>query len=101
MIQDRQKFKDEVTACLTRDEGVLALLKCIADHFPDFEVFRENDDLVIKHGGRFLIVRRAGADRFRTAEYVEAPSTNEVDFGGGIPHDVDGLFNQLTAFAEV
>ena len=101
MSTDRKIFKDEVSACLRKNEDVVALMNCVAGHFPDLEVFRENDDLIIKHGGRFLIVRRVGVDRFRTSEYVEAPSTNEVDMGGGVEHDVDGLFDEITALVEV
>jgi hypothetical protein len=100
MSADRNAFKDEVLGCLGKDEGVVALQTCVAGHFPDLEVYRENDDLVIKHGGRFLIVRRTGADHFRTEIYVEAPSTNEVDFGGGIERDVDSMFDEIAAFAE-
>ena len=100
MSADRDAFKQEVLGCLGKDRGVVALQTCIANHFPDLEVYREEDDLVIKHGGRFLIVRRAGADTFRTEIMVEAPSTNEVDAGGGIERDVDGMFNEITAFAE-
>jgi hypothetical protein len=101
MSMDRETFRDSVTACLRQDEGVTALQTCIAENFPDFEVFRENDDLVIKDANRFLIVRRTGADRFRTLTYVSVPSTNEVDSGGGIERDVDALFNELVAFSEV
>jgi hypothetical protein len=46
---------------------VVALQTCFANHFPDLEVYRESEDLVIKHGGRFLIVRRVGV------EIVSAP----------------------------
>jgi hypothetical protein len=101
MSADRNGFKQEVLACLGKDKGMVALQDCIANHFPDLEVYREGDDLVIKHGGRFLIVRRAGADRFRTDIFVEAPSTNEVDSGGGIERDVDGMFDEIVAFGEV
>ncbi|MCF8476255.1 MAG: hypothetical protein K9G60_04445 [Pseudolabrys sp.] len=101
MSADRNAFNAEVLACLSKDAGVVALLDCIAGHFPELEVFRENDDLVIKHGGRFLIVRRDGPDRFRTSDYVEAPTTNEVDMGGGVPHDVEGLFDKITGLAGV
>ena len=100
MSADRNGFKQEVLACLGKDKGVVALQDCIASHFPDLEVYREEDDLVIKHGGRFLIVRRAGADRFRTEIMVEAPSTNEVDSGGGVERDVDGMFDEIAAFTE-
>jgi hypothetical protein len=79
---------------------VVALQTCIANHFPDLEVYRESEDLVIKHGGRFLIVRRVGVDRFRTETYIDAPSTDEVDFGGGIERDVDSMFDEIAAFAE-
>jgi hypothetical protein len=99
MSADRQTFKQEVTACLAKDKGVIALLDCIAGHFPDLEVFRENDDLIVKHGGRFLIVRRAGKDRFRTSDYVEAPTTNEVDMGGGVERNVDELFDHIAGLA--
>ncbi|MGA7974288.1 MAG: hypothetical protein WCA36_15925 [Pseudolabrys sp.] len=101
MSADRNGFRQEVLACLGKDKGVVALQQCIASHFSDLEVYRENDDLVIRHGGRFLIVRRAGADKFRTEIMVGAPSTNDVDSGGGIERDVDGMFDEIAAFGEV
>ena len=100
MSADRNGFKQEVLACLGKDKGVVALQTCIANHFPDLEVYREEDDLVVKHGGRFLVIRRVDADKFRTETYVEAPTTNEVDAGGGAARDVDGMFDEITAFAE-
>jgi hypothetical protein len=100
-MADRDKFRQEFTACLARDAGVVSLLACIAGHFPNFEVFRENDDLVIKDGQRFLAVRRTSADSFLTQAYVAVPSTNEIDAGGGRPRDVDSLFDELVAFSEV
>lgn len=99
MSADRNGFKQEVLACLGKDKGVVALQNCIASHFPDLEVYREEDDLVIKHGGRFLIIRRAGADKFLTEVMVEAPSTNDVDAGRGTARDVDGMFDEIAAFA--
>lgn len=99
MRVDRQVFKREVAACFAKGDGVVALLDCIAGHFPDLEVFRENDDLVIKHGGRFLIVRRAGKDHFRTSDYVETPTTNKVDMGGGVECNVDELFDRIDGLA--
>jgi hypothetical protein len=101
MSADRNGFKQEVLACLGKDKGVVALQQCIASHFPSLEVYRENDDLVIRHGGRFLIVRRAGADKFRTEIMIDAPSTNDVDSGGGTERDVDGMFDEIAAFGEV
>jgi hypothetical protein len=99
MSSNRELFKQEVTACLGKDAGVVALLDCIAGHFPDLEVFRENDDLIVKHGGRFLIIRRSGKDGFRTSDYVEAPTTNEVDMGGGTERNVDELFDHIVGLA--
>ena len=97
----RDKFRQEVTACLVKDTGVVSLMTCIASHFPSFEVFRENDDLVVKEGRRFLIIRRTASDRFLTQVSVQQPSTNEIDAGGGHPRDVDGLFDELVGFSEV
>jgi hypothetical protein len=101
MSADRDRFREELTACLAKDAGVVALMTCIASHFPDFEVYREDADLVIKDGRRFLMVRRTGADSFLTETYVDAPSTNEIDEGGGHPRDVDDLFDELVDFSEV
>lgn len=99
MSVDRTAFKDEVSACL-RQQGVDALMRCISQHFPDLEVYRENNDLVIRNARRFLIIRRVDADRFYTAQYVATPSTNEVDFGGGTKRNADDLFNEISAFSE-
>lgn len=100
MTVDQKTFKDEVSACLRKDVGVVALVDCIAGHFPDLDVYRQNDDLVIKSGARFLIVRRVDADQFLTSQHIAVPSTNEVDFGGGVKRNVDDLFNEIAALAE-
>ena len=100
-MADRAQFRQEVTDCLAKEQGVVALMTCVSRHFPGFEVFRENDDLIIKDGRRFLLVRRAGADSFRTQTYVNAPSTNEIDEGGGHARDVDSFYDELVAFSEV
>ena len=101
MSVDRDRFRKEVTACLAKDASVVALMSCIAGNFPSFDVYREEDDLVINDGRRFLMVRRTGPDSFLTETYVDAPSTNEIDEGGGHPRDIDGLFDQLVGFSEV
>lgn len=100
MSVDKQAFKNEVSACLRKEAGVAALEDCVARHFPDLEVYRENDDLVVKRGSQFLIVRRIDADRFLTSRHVAVPSTNEVDFGGGVKRDADDLFSEITALSE-
>jgi hypothetical protein len=76
------------------------LAECVSTHFPDVEVFRENDDLVIKGGHRFLVVRRESADRFRVSENVSNPSTNVVDSGGGTARTLDQLIDEIAALAK-
>ena len=100
MSVDRQKLKAEALACLGRDKPVGELTECVSAHFPDVEVFRENDDLVIKGGHRFLIVRRESADRFRVSENVSAPSTNLVDSGGGAARTLDELIDEISALSK-
>jgi hypothetical protein len=75
------------------------MVECLASHFPDIIVNRENEDLVIKGGGRYLVVRRIGPDRFRVAENVAVPSTNLVDFGGGAERSLDQLIDEISGLA--
>ena len=100
MSADRQAFKSEVTSCLRAGQGVNALADCVSRHFPDLEVYRENDDLIIKNARQFLIVRRVGADQFLMTQHIAVPTTNEVDFGGGMKRDVDHLFDEINAFSK-
>jgi hypothetical protein len=96
---DRAKLKSDAAACLGQSKPAGELVDCVSAHFPDVEVFRENDDLIIKGGLRFLIVRRAGADEFRVSENVAVPSTNLVDRGGGAPRTLDQLIDEIAALA--
>ena len=100
MSAERQKFKGAAQACLGQDRPVGDLTECVSTHFPDVEVFRENDDLVIKGGHRFLVVRRAGPDKFRVSENVSVPSTNVVDAGGGTARTLDELVDEIAALAK-
>jgi hypothetical protein len=100
MSADRQKFKSDAGSCLSGNKPAGELVDCVAAHFPDVEVYRENDDLVIKGGHRFLIVRRNGADRFRVTENVAVPSTNVVDAGGGNERTLDQLIDEISALSE-
>jgi hypothetical protein len=100
-MADRDKFRTEAVGCLARDNGTVALMQCIQSHFPEFDVYREENDLVINDGRRFLMLRRTGPNAFRTQTYVDSPSTNEIDEGGGHARDVDGLYDELVAFSEV
>ena len=100
MSMDRQKFIGEAGACLAGNKPAGELVECVASHFPDVEVYRENDDLVVKGGSRFLIVRRNGADRFRVTENVAVPSTNVVDTGGGTEWTLDQLINEISTLSQ-
>ena len=99
MSFDGKKLRDEARACLGKDSPAGELVDCVAKNFPDVEVYREMDDLVIKGGTRFLIVRRIGSDRFHVAENVTVPSTNLVDFGGGAERTLDQLIEEISVFA--
>jgi hypothetical protein len=99
MSTNRQKLKAEVTDCLGKDKPVGELVECVSGHFPNVEVYRESDDLVIKGGSRFLIVRRVAPDRFRVSENASAPSTSLVDFGGGAERTLDELIDEISTLA--
>ena len=43
-------FRSAATACLANNKPAGDLVDCIAEHFPDVEAYRENDDLIIKGG---------------------------------------------------
>ncbi len=100
MSAERQKFKDEAGACLGQAKPAGELVDCVAKRFPNVEVYRENDDLVIKGGSRFLIVRRVGADGFRVSENVAVPSTNLIDFGGGAERTLDQLIDEISTLSQ-
>jgi hypothetical protein len=100
MSIDRHKLKREADACLAVNKPAGELADCVAAHFPDVEVYRENDDLVIKGGSRFLIVRRSGTDRFRVTENVAVPSTNVVDAGGGNERTLDQLIDEIATLSD-
>jgi hypothetical protein len=88
-------FRSEAEACLGQNKPAGDLADCVAKYFPDVEVFRENDDLVIKGGGRFLVVRRDSADTFRVTDNVAVPSTNQVDAGGGTKRTLNELIDDI------
>ncbi len=93
MSFDGKQVREEARACLGKDSPAGELVDCVAKSFPDVEVYREMDDLVIKGGSRYLIVRRVGADRFHVTESAWAPTTNFVDAGSGAERTLDQLIN--------
>jgi len=94
---DRAKFKAEAEACLGQSKPAGELVECVQRHFPDVQVNRERDDLVIKGGTRFLVVKRDGTSRFRVTDNVAVPSTNTVDAGGGREITLDQLIDEIAA----
>jgi hypothetical protein len=89
------QFRTAATACLGANKPAGDLVDCIAEHFPEVEAFRENDDLIVKGGGRFLVVRRDGPDTFRVTDNVAVPSTNTVDEGGGTKRTLNELIDDI------
>jgi hypothetical protein len=94
-----QRLAKELSALLKSKKSAADLDAFIAKNFPDVEAYREKSDLVLKHGGQYLFVRRAGPKRFRTSEHTTVPTTNVVDSGGGEERDVRGLVEEIAAFA--
>jgi hypothetical protein len=99
MSADAEALKAEAVDCLGNDKPAGVLVDCVARNFPDVDVYREADDLVIKGGGRFLVVRREATDRFRVTENVAVPSTNTVNAGGGAERTLDELIDEIFALA--
>jgi hypothetical protein len=99
MSAEQEKFRREASVCLGQDKPAGELVDCVSRHFTDIEVYRENEDLVLKGGGRFLIVRRVGPDHFRVSENVAVPSTNLVDMGGGSDRTLDDLIDEIATLA--
>ncbi|GIK78956.1 MAG: hypothetical protein M5U33_10540 [Pseudorhodoplanes sp.] len=100
MSIDRQALHAHAAACLGQNKPAGELVDCVARSFPDLQVFRENDDLIIKGGTRFLLVRRAGPDRFRVTENVAVPSTNVIDSGGGAERTLAELIDEISAIGQ-
>jgi hypothetical protein len=99
MSFDRQKFLAEAANCLGENRPAGELVDCVATHFPEVEAYRQQDDLIIRGGTRFLVVRRAGPDGFHVAENVTVPTTNLVDFGGGATRTLGELVDEIANFA--
>ncbi|NNM73341.1 hypothetical protein [Enterovirga aerilata] len=96
-------FRDAISAALGDGRPAAELDRVIEQAFPDLSVFREEDDLVIVAGEtRRLLVRRVGPNLFRLSENAAASgSTNLLDAGGGQERDLDGLVEEIRAFAAI
>ena len=99
-MDDRQVRRNELSALLARPVAAAELGEAIAGRVPELAAFRENDDLIlVESGTRRLYVRRLGENRFRFAESAAASgSTNLLDTGGA-ERDLDGLVDEIMAFA--
>ena len=100
-MDDRQAFKSDLAAALRRDVPAAELESVVSKHVPTLNVFRENDDLILVGlETRRLLIRRVGPERFVTSDHAAASgSTNILDAGGEHERDLDGLVDEITAFA--
>jgi hypothetical protein len=98
--QDRENVRARLVARLGEKVSAAELGEWISTTFAGVEAYRENDDLVLRSGtDRYLMVRRLGPDRFKVSENVAVPSTSLLDIGGGVERDIDGLIDEIAAFA--
>jgi hypothetical protein len=96
---ETQRLTSELSSLLKPEMSAADLEAFVTDNFADVEAYREKADLVLKHGGQYLFIRRVGPKRFRTSEHTTVPTTNVVDSGGGEERDVRGLVEEIAAFA--
>jgi hypothetical protein len=102
IVDDTQALRNELSTLLARPVAAADLGEAIADRLPGLSAFRENDDLIlVESGTRRLLVRRVAENRFRVTETAAASgSTNLLDAGGGAEErDLDGLVDEIMAFA--
>ncbi len=100
---DLSSAKAAFSAALGSDVPAAALEPLIPEFFPSLQAFRENDDLIlVESDTRRLLVRRVGPDRFVTGDVAAASgSTNLLDAGGEAERDLDGLIDDIAAFAAI
>jgi hypothetical protein len=100
MSVNRSQMVKEAQACLGRNAPAGELVECVSQHFPDVEANRQGDDLVIKGGLKFLVIKRTGPDRFLITRNIAAPSTNAVDAGAGTEYSLDQLIDEIATLAD-
>lgn len=99
VLNGREAIKAQLLARLG-DKGSAAELADWISTFEGVEAYRKNDDLLLVSGAdRCMMVRRIGPNEFRVSKNIAGPSTNLLDFGGGIARDVDRLIDEIAAFA--
>jgi hypothetical protein len=101
-VDNKQALRAELSALLSRHSTAAELEEVVPRYWPSLSAFRENEDLILMEGVRRLFVRRVGTDRFRTIDTAAASgSTNLLDTEDATERDLDGLIDEITAFAAV
>ena len=99
-MDDRQAARAELSALLAQPISAAELDAVIPRYWPSLSAFRENDDLILLEGVRRLLVRRVGENTFRVSDAAAASgSTNLLDTGAAEERDLDGLIDEIAAFA--
>jgi hypothetical protein len=102
VVNDRHALRSELSSLLARPIAAADLSEVVPRYWRSLSAFRENEDLILMEGMRRLFVRRVGADRFRTIDTAAASgSTNLLDTEDATERDLDGLIDEITAFAAV
>ena len=100
MMHDRQAARAELSALLARPISAAELDEVVPRYWPSLSAFRENDDLILIEGVRRLLVRRVGDNTFRVSDAAAASgSTNLLDSDAAQERDLDGLIDEIAAFA--
>jgi hypothetical protein len=99
MSEDIKKLKAGALACIGQDKPASELAEYINNSFEDIRAYAEEDDLVVRGGERYIVVKRIGPDRFHVAENVAIPSTSLVDHGGGIERNLEHLLHEISVLA--
>jgi hypothetical protein len=101
-VDNKQALRAELSALLSRHPTAAELEEVVPRYWPSLSAFRENEDLILMEGVRRLFVRRVGTDRFRTIDTAAASgSTNLLDTEDATERDLDGLIDEIRAFAAV
>jgi hypothetical protein len=98
-MSGNDKLKAQALACLGADKPASVLADCINNNFEDIRAYAEEDDLVVRGGERYIVVKRIGPDKFHVAENVTIPSTNLVDHGGGVERNLEHLLHEIAVLA--
>lgn len=99
MSDDIKKLKAGALACIGQDKPASELAEFINSSFEDIRAYAEEDDLVVRGGERYIVVKRIGPDRFHVAENVQIPSTSLVDHGGGAERNLEHLLHEISVLA--